>query len=339
VKRLCAPSCLIAALLVLAATARGEPVTLRMAAIAPEGTEWARSMKAFATEIENTTKGELRVKWYLGGIAGDEMAALERIRHGQLDGAAGASFCAKLAPSLRAVRLAGLYQSRDEVIHVMGRLKPVLDDEMRKAGFFNLGEAVFGVDILFSRQPIRTMAELKATRLWAWTLDPVWQSTLNQLGIHHVVSTLEEHSPAWRKKAYDAYFTVPSVALAYQWSTEASYVADLRATVLPACLVVSNAALDPLPLEHKQAVITTAAKFMNRFNEVSARLDEALLDGLLEKQGLKKVPVSPEFRAQFVAATKEARDKLGAALIAPSLLASVEKMLSEYRERREASRR
>ncbi|HEX6836276.1 MAG TPA: TRAP transporter substrate-binding protein DctP, partial [Polyangia bacterium] len=285
-----------AAILLAGGVASAEPVTLRMAAIAPDGTEWARALKAYAQEVETQSHGELRMKWYLGGVAGDELTALDRVRRGQLDGEAGAIFCQKLAPTLRAARVPGLFETRDEFIYVMGRLKPTLDEEFRKSGFTNLGESVFGIDVLFSRTPIRTLDQLTATRLWTWNLDPVWQSVASEMGMKTVVTTIEEHSDAWRKKSYDSFFCVPSAALAYQWSAEVPYVADLGATALPACLVVSNQAVDPLPLPVKQVLMTASAKFMNRFNAVSEHLDQALMSGLLEKQGVIKVPVSPDFR-------------------------------------------
>jgi TRAP-type C4-dicarboxylate transport system substrate-binding protein len=312
-----------------------------MAAIAPEGTEWARALKAFANEVETQSKGELRMKWYLSAVAGDELTALDRIKRGQLDGEAGAIFCQRLAPSLRTARVPGLFETREEFIHIMGRLKPQLDEEFRKSGFTNLGEALFGIDVLFSRQPIRTMEELTATRLWAWNLDPVWQMVAAEMGDKTTVTSIDEQSNAWRRKAYDAFFCVPSAALAYQWTTEASYFSDLGATALPACLVVSNAAMDPLPLELRQVLTSTSAKFMNRFTEISEHLDHSLVNGLLEKQGLQRVAVSPDFRARFNAAARAATKKLRPTLMAPGVLETVEKMLSDYRagHRQEAAKR
>jgi TRAP-type C4-dicarboxylate transport system substrate-binding protein len=321
----------LVALTVCAGVAHADPITLRMAAIAPDGTEWARALKAFANEVEVQSKGELRMKWYLSGVAGDELTALDRVKRGQLDGEAGAIFCQRLAPSLRTARVPGLFDTREEVLYVMGRLKPQLDEEFRKSGFTNLGEALFGIDVLFSRQPIRTMEELSATKLWAWNLDPVWQMVAGEMGYKTTVTTIDEHSNAWHKKAYDAFFCVPSAALAYQWSTEASYFSDLGATALPACLVVSNAAMDPLPLELRQVLTSTSAKFMNRFTEISEHLDHSLVDGLLEKQGLQRVTVSPDFRAKFNAASRAATKKLRPTLMAPGVLETVEKMLSDYR--------
>ena len=95
-------------------TAAGDAGSLRMAAIAPDGTAWARELKALARDVEAQSNGELRIKWYLGAIAGDELTALERVKRAQLDGEAGASFCQRLAPPLRAARLVGMYQSHQE---------------------------------------------------------------------------------------------------------------------------------------------------------------------------------------------------------------------------------
>jgi TRAP-type C4-dicarboxylate transport system substrate-binding protein len=332
---------LAAATLALSAAGHADPVVLRMAAIAPDGTEWARALKAFANEIEVQSKGELRMKWYLGGVAGDELTALDRVKRGQLDGEAGAIFCQKLAPTLRVARVPGLFDSREEFNYVASRLKPTLDEEFRKSGFTNLGEAVFGIDVLFSRTPIRSLDELLGARMWAWNLDPVWQGAANGMGMKTIVTTIDEHSPAWRRKAYDAFFCVPGAALAYQWTTETGYVAELGATALPACLVVSNTAIDPLPNELKQVLVSASAKFMNRFNEVSEHLDHSLVGGLLEKQGLVKVQVSPQFKAQFNEAAMAAAKKQGAALLSPSTLETVQKMLGEYRatHRLEAAKR
>ncbi|HEY2745075.1 MAG TPA: TRAP transporter substrate-binding protein DctP [Polyangia bacterium] len=329
-KKLSAIGCQLSAIL-LASVCHAEPVTLRMAAIAPDGTEWARALKAYAADVETQSQGELRMKWYLGGMAGDELTALDRIKRGQLDGEAGAIFCQRLAPSLRVARVPGVFESREEFIYLMGRMKPELDEEFRKSGFTNLGEAVFGIDVLFSRTPVRSLDELLHMRMWAWNLDPVWQAAAAGMGMKTIVTTIDEHSEAWRHKSYDAFFCVPGAALAYQWTTEASYVSELGATALPACLVVANSAIDPLPNELKQVLVTSSAKFMNRFSAVSEHLDHSLVNGLLEKQGLVKVQVSPQFQTQFNEASRAATHKLGAALLAPAILERVERMLAEYR--------
>ena len=85
-----------------------------MAAPAPAGTAWARESHAFDREMQLATGGQVHIKWYLGGIAGDELTTLARVKRGQLDGAAGTAFCDRLAPTLRVGKVVGLFQSREE---------------------------------------------------------------------------------------------------------------------------------------------------------------------------------------------------------------------------------
>jgi TRAP-type C4-dicarboxylate transport system substrate-binding protein len=338
---ICLYICHCSATPLLGAIAHGEPVTLRLAAIAPDGTAWARELKAFAREVDSLSNGELKIKWYLGGIAGDEIAALDRMRHGQLDGEAGAIVCQRLAPSVRVIRVMGLYQSRDEALYVLSRLQPVLDEELRKAGFANLGEGLFGVDALFSRRPVRSLADLTGGSYWVWNGDSVYQATLPALGIKTVATSLEELPAAYQRHAIDGFFAMPSAALAFQWSTLARYVTAIDAAMLPACLIVANSALDPLPLEQQQLVRATAAKFMNHFNQSSHELENELMNGLFEKQGLIKVQLTAQLHNEFATAARAVRQNVADQQLPPGLLASVEKMLDEYRaqRRREALRR
>src|SRR5437879_10097713 len=90
------------------------PIRIRMAAYAPEGTSWAREFHTIDREVQEATRGRVQMHWVLGGIAGDELTALDRVRKGQLDGEAGALFCEKLAPSMRVGRIVGLFQNREE---------------------------------------------------------------------------------------------------------------------------------------------------------------------------------------------------------------------------------
>jgi len=314
--------------------AGAEPRVLRMAAIAPEGTSWARELKAFARNVEADTAGELKLKWFLGGIAGDEMQAIARVGKGQLDGVAGAILCQSLAPSLKVTRVPGLFEDRDEPFYVIGRLRGVVDAEFRKSGFTSLGEGGFGSDVLFLRAPVHGLAELLATRLWVWSLDPLWQAQLSAMGGHPVALPLDQAARAYGDGRADGFISVPTAALAYQWSSLAHYYADLDAAFLIGCLVVSNSAFDSLPLPQQQALRSAGARFMGRFNDLGRSTDAALLGGLFEKQGLKRLPGAEALRQEFRAAARAASVRLSPELLPPGLRERVEGWLAEQRAAR-----
>jgi TRAP-type C4-dicarboxylate transport system substrate-binding protein len=310
-----------------------EPVhVLRLASAVPEGTAWAREGKAFAREVEALTHGQVHIKWYLSGIAGDEMQVGERIQRRQLDGVgSGGPLCAKLAPSMRVTRLLGLFQDRDESAYVLGRLKPELDEEFKKSGFTNLWEAGLGPEVLFTRTPVRSLAELRRSRLWIWDLDDLYGAALAELGVHTVALPLDAAAHAYDSGASDGFITLPTAALAFQWSAQSRYVSDLPLGFLTGCLLVANRAFDALPVEAQQAILTAAAKFQARMEEVGRQQDEALLGGLFKRQGLTTVPVSEGFRQEFFEQARTVRDRAGDRWVPLKLRVRVTDWLAGYR--------
>jgi TRAP-type transport system periplasmic protein len=323
---------LLIVLLTAGSAAQADPIVLRMATVAPAGTAWAREGQAYERDIAELTHGQVRMKWYLGGIAGDEVEILSRIKKDQLDGvASGGMLCMKLAPSMRVLRVVGLFQSRAESAYVSGRLKEVFDKELAQAGFVNLGEMGVGPDIFFTRQPVRSMAELQKTPVWIWDADDVYRQELPAMGLTVVPRPVSSAYRAFENHELDGFLAVPTAALAFQWSTEARYFIDLRASFLRGCLLMTTRAYDELPVEGQHAVKVSAARTIARLEELGRAQDEALLGGLFAKQGLTRVPVTDQFRAELFEAAHAMRDRLGDTLVPASLLQRVLGMLADYR--------
>jgi TRAP-type transport system periplasmic protein len=315
--------------------------TLRMATAAPEGTAWAREIKAFSRDVENGTGGEVRMKWFFGGIAGDEVQIGERIRRDQLDGtASGGMLCERLGPSMRVLRLLGVFQTRDEASYVISRLTPELEQEFSKSGFVLLGTAGLGPEVFFLRNPATSLAELRKITLWRWDLDVVAGMMSTEIGLKIVSLPLDQAAKVYDEGRTDGFLAIPSGALAFQWSTQARYLLDLRTGYLSSCVVIANRAFDRLPADHVRAIRSAAAKLASRVEELGRRQDDALLGGLFAKQGLKVLTPSESFRAEFWEAARASRDRLGEKLVPKPLLDRVLGMLADFRaEHRKTSER
>ncbi len=319
-------------LLTAASVAHADPIVIRVASPAPEGTPWAREGYAFGREIEAATQGRVRVKFYLGGITGDELQTAERIRRGQLDGiASGGMLCMKLAPSMRVLRILGLFQNRDESAYVSGRLRQVFDEEFRQAGFTNMGELGIGPDVIFSRTPIASMDDLRKNRLWLWDLDPVLTAEFPQLGLNGVPVPLDAAHATYDSGKLDGFVAVPTAALAFQWSSQVRFITDLRVGFLRGCLLIANRAFDALSMQDQQIWRSGNAKLLARLEDLGRTQDEALLGGLFARQGTRSVAVSPAFRAEFFEAARVARERLGDQLVPRALLQKVQSMLADFR--------
>jgi TRAP-type C4-dicarboxylate transport system substrate-binding protein len=319
---------LLATLASLPAAAQ-ESRTLRFATAAPDGTAWARQARSFARDVEQRTGGAVKVKWYFGGIAGDETAAFNRVRRGQLDGVAASTTCSSLAPSLRVGGIIGLFQNRDEWRYVITRLRTTYEAELHKEGVIPLGVAGFGIDILLSRKPVHTMRELRNTRLWTWDLDPAKTASLTSMGIPVVPLPIEEADRAYAENKIDGFIATPTAALAFQWSPRAGYFTDLPITYAPACLLLSEHAFDALPYERQKAVRDAAVLLVEQFEEIGHYLDDQLVHGLFEKQGMVKVPLETGFRSEFFEVARQRRATQQA--VTPDQLARVLNWLADYR--------
>ncbi|MCA1664844.1 MAG: TRAP transporter substrate-binding protein DctP [Myxococcales bacterium] len=317
-----------------AASAEPEHV-LRISSIAPEGTGYARELRGLAAETLALTQGRVRIKPYFGAIAGEERTAWERVKRGQLDGVASAAMlCEELSPSMRVMRLPGLFHTREEVVAVMTRIKPITDREFEQAGARNLGGVMVGPVILFTREPIRTLADMRQHTYWVWDADKVMTPIFPVLGLSVLPLSIYEAGHAFEHKRHDGFVATPAAALAFQWSTLARYYEPLPLAYLVGCLVVANRAFDELSLLDQQSLASAAAKAMMHIDEVGREMDVQLLGGLFEKQGLQQVAVTSQLRAEYEVVAARARAELIAQhRVDPELVGKVEQMLSEIRAR------
>jgi TRAP-type C4-dicarboxylate transport system substrate-binding protein len=325
----------VAALLLWGGAAGAEPVVIRMASLAPEGTPIARELHAFGSQVALETKGKVNVRWVLGAVAGDEPQAAERIARGQLDGMASAGpLCEQLSPTYRALRLFGLFRDRDEVEHVAGQLRPALVGDFEAHGFVHLGESVLGPVMVFSRTPLTSFAELRRATLWSGVQEDTQERQLNAMGVKTLRAPISDAEKALA--GIDGFLSVPAGILAYQWWKPAHFASELPVDWLVGCLVLSRRSFDRLPHDVQQTLRAAAARLHQRMAELWRKQDTSLLGGLLQKQGVVLVPASAEMRREFVAAAAEARLKLGTGLVAGEVMRRVEGLLMAYRAQRAA---
>jgi TRAP-type C4-dicarboxylate transport system substrate-binding protein len=317
--------------LVLLSLAHAEEA-IKMATVAPEGSAWARELTNFAHQVESGTHGQVRVKLYFNAVAGDELEQLERMKRRQIDGAAsGQMACERLAPTLRVSRLPGVFQDRDEAEAVLGGLLPIINKEAHEAGFTILGISGLGPTVFFTRTPVHNLAELRKVHFWRWAADEVGTASSREMGLDITPLPLYESARAYDEKRIDGWLGIPAAALAFQWSAQARYLIDLRNDYVFGCLVVDDRAFSRLTVPQQAAVRIAAAHLAERYHDLGRRIDDQLLGGLFQKQGLQTLPVSDSFRAEFFDAARVARARMAERFVSRDLLSRVQSMLADYR--------
>jgi TRAP-type transport system periplasmic protein len=150
----------------LAATADAQ--TLKIATLSPDGSGWMTKMRAGAADIKTRTEGRVEFKFYTGGTMGNDKAVLNKIKIGQLQGAAVSG--GSLADAARDIQVYSLpmkFRNFEEVDYVRGKMDPVLTRQLEDGGFVNFGFAEGGFAYVMSKNvPVSSVSSLRRQRVW-----------------------------------------------------------------------------------------------------------------------------------------------------------------------------
>ncbi|HEX9103769.1 MAG TPA: TRAP transporter substrate-binding protein DctP, partial [Polyangia bacterium] len=156
-------------------------------------------------------------------------------------------------------RLPGVFQSRDEAADAINRLNPSMVKEAHDHGFALLTAVSLGPDVIFTRTPVHSLAELRKIKLWRWDLDEVGIATSREMGLQIVPLPVSEAAHAYDEAHVDGFLAIPMAALAFQWSSRARYVTDLRGSYIWSCLVMTERSLQRLPAAYQESLRVAAA--------------------------------------------------------------------------------
>ena len=131
---------------------------IKISLITPEGSTWTDALYRMTREIEVKTQDAVSFKIYAGGISGDELDVLRKMRIGRIH-AAGFSGVGLgiIAPRARILEAPLLFKNHREIDLVREALFDELAADFEKNGFVLLGFAEAGfVYFFFQIQYVRT---------------------------------------------------------------------------------------------------------------------------------------------------------------------------------------
>ena len=283
--------------------ARGQtpPTLFKIATVAPEGSTWMVVMREIDADVRRETGNQVGFKIYAGGVQGDELVVLRKVRSGQLQGGGlTGQGLGQIAPAVRVMEIPFLFQNYEQVDRVRGKLGPRLEAILHDAGYTVLGWADVGFVYLFSRQPIATQANLKAAKMWLWEGDPLAASFFKAAAVEPVPLPITDVLTSLQTHLVDAVYSSPLACVATQWFTRVSYYTDLPVTFASGAVVVSNSSFDAIPAAQRDKVLAVCHA---KFKELQLKARQQDADALVEiqKSGVQRVAVAPEEVKSFTA--------------------------------------
>ena len=278
----------------LAAALPAVGAELKVATIAPDGSHWMREMRAAAAEIEQRTGGSVQIKFYPGGVMGNDAQVLRKIRIGQLHG--GAFTAGGLAERYSPLNLYGiplLFRSLDEVDYVREHFDPVLREGLYKAGFVSFGFIEGGFARLMANHPVRGIEDMRRRKVWVPEGDPISFFAMEELGLSPVVLPVTDVLTGLQTGLLDIVAASPVAALVLQWHTKVSFMTDVPVSYSMGLFALDRRVYERLSESEQQVVEEVITRTVAKLDE-AARDDNRRAREVLERSGVKIVHVDDE---------------------------------------------
>ncbi len=262
-------------------------IVVKMATLAPEGTEWHGLLVDLGQQWTEATNGEVRLRIYPGGVVGDEPDMIRKMRIGQIHGAAITNEgMTELNPYFTAFYMPMLYQSYDEVDFVRSRLNDDLLSVTEKNGFKILTMVDVGWAYWFSTKPIYTPGDLKKTKIFIWAGDYQSTALYEKHGYQPVPLAMTDVLSGLQTGLVNSLGFNPMYALSQQLFGIADNMLDMKWGNLTAAIVIDVRTWKRIKPKHQAAMVKIAQKIGKGFQDKNRHETDKAVD-VMKQYGLK----------------------------------------------------
>jgi TRAP-type transport system periplasmic protein len=285
---------LVLGTLLTAATAIANAADIKIATVAPDGSRWMQQMRAGAEEVSARTGGRVAIKFYPGGVMGNDAQVLRKIRIGQLQG--GAFTAGGLGERYGALNLYGiplLFRSLDEIDAVRAQFDPEIAAGLERAGFVTFGFIEGGFANLLSNEPIQSVEDMRRKKVWVPEGDAISFLAMEAMGLSPSVLPVTDVLTGLQTGLIDIAFASPVAALVLQWHTKVKYITDLPVSYSMGVFAIEKSVYSGLSAEDQRVVREVMGRYIQGLDR-EARDDNREATEVLAKSGLQTVTVNDE---------------------------------------------
>ena len=306
--------------------------TLKFATLAPAGTTWMKEMKAGAERVKDRTEGRVKLKFYPGGVMGNDQSVHRKIKIGQLHGGAFTQGgLAQVNSSIQALGLPMLFRSLEEVDYVRQRVDPILKQEMEESGFVLLGISEGGFARILSKQPMQDLESLRSSKVWVPEGDAVGLTVFKALGITPISLPISDVFTGLQTGLIETIPVNPTSAIAFQWHTSTAYMTDIPITFLIGLLAVTKSEFDKLSAADQAVLREEMGAVFVRLDELN-RIDNEAAKAALQQQGITFVMPNPgEIERWREISHRSVDDMVNKGVISPTIVEQVRGHLQTFR--------
>jgi TRAP-type C4-dicarboxylate transport system substrate-binding protein len=322
---------ILCALFLIGGASSQAVVTIKIATIAPEGSSWMNLIHEMDRKIAKETGGELQMKWYAGGVAGDELDVLRKMRIGQIHAAGFTGRgLGEVVPSFRVMESPRMFKTEDEVEAVFAKVEDRFKKEFEAKGYIFIGKSFIGFTYGFFNKKISSLAEFHKMKMWSWGNDPLAAAIYKELEVTPVNLAITDVLTSLQTGLIDGFYFTTLGSIALQWFSRVKYIVDESISISLGGFLISKEVYNKIPANHRA---TFESIFRDYLSKIEARTiaENKLAFDTLAKNNVQVLKIAPDLKQFLDTRSERVWTNLVGKLYDQQLLTLVQTSLKNYR--------
>lgn len=295
------------------APAKEEPkvVTLKAVTNNPKNSGHYRGLEIFKKLVEERTSGKVKVELYSDGVLGDEEQMFEGMKMGTVDVMmAAAAKAANFVPELDLYSPPYTFKNWD---HMKAVITSDVNEKIAKAtkdrtGHTYLGVFTDGVRNIFTRKPVKTLAEMKGIKLRTMT-GPNETNSWKALGTNPTPLAYTELYSALQAGVVDGAENSMTSLLGMKFHESCKYVLRSEHNFLTLPFFISSKALEKLPADLRDVVIKAGKDTCVEQIDMAIKFDKENEEVLKKQHGVTVFEMSKEDKDKAIELCKAVQEE------------------------------
>jgi TRAP-type C4-dicarboxylate transport system substrate-binding protein len=306
-------------------------IIIKVATLAPEGSSWMKAFNSLNSEVMKKTENKVLFRIYPGGVLGDEMDMLRKMKIGQIQGAGLTSGgLSTLFKEIDVLQIPFLFQRYEEVDTILKKMDSFFRKGFEDNGYILLGWSEAGFVYLMSTISISSVADLKKGKVWIWEESPIAKAIFDEAGVSAIPLSVPDVLVGLQTGMVDVVYVPPTYAISLQWFTKIKYMTDIPLVYLSGGIVVRKDTFKQIPQPFQNIIIESCQHHLDQLKIVTRNENQEAIKVIM-KQGVKIVTPSKDQVEEFKKLSNKAMGNIGSQTFSKKVLNEVSVYLDSYR--------
>jgi len=304
---------------------------IKLGTLAPEGSSWMKTFNTLNTEVMKKTENKVQFRIYPGGVLGDEMDMLRKLKIGQIQGVAlTSSGLSTLFKEMDVLQIPFLFQSYEEVDSILKKMDSFFRKGLEDNGYILLGWSEAGFIYLMSTLPISSVTDLKKAKVWVWEESPMSKAIFDEAAVSAIPLSVPDVLIGLQTGLVDVVYVPPTGAISLQWFTKIKYMTDVPLLYLAGGVVVKKDIFKQIPQTSQNFILESFQQHLNQLKVVTRNENRDAIR-VMTKHGLKIVTPSKDQIDEFKNLSNKATGHISGQTFSKKVLDEVTSLLESYR--------